>query len=171
MDRLLPTVLIVALVVVTAVLMLVGWRSRRRRQSGVVAPPTVPAELRPLLLAVEGWYVATTPVGEPLERIAAHGLGFRARATVVVHPEGLVLDRRGSTPIHLPVVDLRGVSRATWAIDRVVEPEGLVVVGWMLGTTHVDTYFRLPERDDADRLVSAVRTLLPAPDPAEEVAS
>jgi len=170
-DRLVPTALIVALVVVIAALMLLGWRARRRRQSGIAAPLGIPSSLSAALLTVDGWYVATTPAGEPLERIAVHGLAFRARATVAVHPEGLVLDARGSMAMFVPVDDLRAAGRATWAIDRVVEPDGLVLVNWMLGATAVDTYLRLPERDDADRLVSAVHDLLTAPDPAEETAS
>lgn len=175
MDRALPTLLIVALVVAAAALMLVGWRARRRRQAAVIAPLPVPAELGASTVVVDGWYVATTPVDEPLERIAVHGLGFRARATVSVHPQGIVLDRRGSDAVHLPATDLRTAGRATWAIDRVVEPAGLIVIGWMLGSTPVDTYLRLPDRTDAEQLLAAVTDLLPgsapAPDPAEEVAS
>jgi hypothetical protein len=163
------------LVVVAAALMLVGWRARRQRQSGVTAPLQVPATLGASTLDVDGWYVATTPVDEPLERIAVHGLGFRARATVSVHPEGIVLERRGSDAVHLPSGDLRTAGRATWAIDRVVEPEGLIVIGWMLGSTPVDTYLRLPDRTDAEQLLAAVTDMLPGsaptPDPAEEVAS
>ncbi len=175
MDRAVPTLLIVALVIVAASLMLHGWRSRRSRQASVSAPLAPPQHLSTPVVEVGGWYVATTPDAEPLERIAVHGLGFRARATVAVHPHGLVLDRRGSAPVFLPAPGLRSAGRATWAIDRVVEPDGLVVIGWMLGATPVDTYLRLPDRSDAERLLAAVRDLLPGhtttPDPAEEVAS
>lgn len=173
MDRLLPTVLIVALVLAAAALMLIGWRARRRRQSDIAAPLAAPPQLGAPVVSVDGWYVATTPQGEPLERIAVHGLGFRARATVSVHPEGIVLARQGSEPAYLPAAHLRTSGRATWAIDRVVEPEGLVVIGWMLGSLPVDTYLRLAERSGAERLLVAVNALLPgpAPDPAEEVAS
>lgn len=171
MDRLLPAILIVAFVVIVATLMLVGWRNRLRRQSALEHPLTVPAMLGPAALAVEGWYVATTPADEPLERIAVHGLGFRARATLAVHAEGLVLDARGSAPVYLPARDLRHVGRATWAIDRVVERDGLVLIGWMLGSTPVDTYLRLPERNDAARLELAVRDLISTPDTVEKAAS
>ncbi len=175
MDRLLPTVLIVALVVAAAALMLIGWRARHRRQSGIAAPLAVSPQLGASVVSVDGWYVATTPQGEPLERIAVHGLGFRARAAVSVHPEGIVLARQGSEPFFVPAADLQTSGRATWAIDRVVEPEGLVVIGWMLGSLPVEMYLRLAERTDAERLLVAVNDLLPGPapdpDPAEEVAS
>lgn len=172
MDRLLPTVVILTLIVAVIALMFVGWRSRRRRQAGIGAPLEVPMQLaRASGLLVDGWYVATTPAHEPLERIAVHGLGFRARASIAVHSEGLVLERRGSAPLYVPAVDLRSVERATWAIDRVVEPDGLVVFSWMLGTTPVDTYLRISERDAAEQLLAAIHDLLPAPDTAEEVAT
>ncbi len=171
MDRLLPTLLIVTLIAAVIALMFFGWRARRRRQAAITAPLDVPAALSSPGLKVECWYVATTPANEPLERIAVHGLGFRARASIAVHSEGLVLERNGSTPLFVPAVDLRSVARATWAIDRVVEPDGLIVFGWMLGTSPVDSYLRIPDRDAAALVLAAVDAIFPAPDPAEEVAS
>lgn len=171
MDRLTPTLLIVLLIVVAVALMLWGWRSRRRRQSGIDRPQPVPTPLAPSVLHVDGWYVATTRADEPLERIAVHGLGFRARATAAVHPEGIVIAARGAAPFLIPRSEVRGVSRATWAIDRVVERDGLVLIAWMLGLTAVDTYLRLPERDAAPALVSAVNDIITPADPAEGIAS
>jgi hypothetical protein len=151
--------------------MFLGWQRRRRRQGGLDGLAAVPDQLSAAQLVVDGWYVATTYADQPLERIAVGGLAFRSRATVAVHPEGIVLDRRGSEPAHIPATDVRQAGRATWAIDRVVERDGLVVIGWMLGSTSVDSYFRLPNPTDAAQLVSAVTTLLPATDTTEEVAS
>jgi hypothetical protein len=163
--------MILGLIAALVGLMFLGWQRRRRRQSGLEGLAAIPDQLSAALLVVEGWYVATTYANQPLERIAVGGLGFRSRATVAVHPEGIVLDRRGSEPAHIPAADLRSTGRATWAIDRVVERDGLVVMGWMLGSTPVDSYFRLPNPTDATQLVSAVTTLLPATDTIEEVSS
>lgn len=171
MDRLLPTLIILAVLVAIVGLMVLGWQRRRRRQSGLGGLALIPDQVSAARLVVDGWYVATTYANQPLERIAVRGLGFRSRATVAVHPEGIVLDRRGSEPAHIPTADLRSSGRATWAIDRVVERDGLVVIGWMLGSTPVDSYFRLPNPTDAAQLVSAVTALLPATDTIEEVAS
>lgn len=171
MDRFLPTLMIFAVLAAIVGLMVLGWQRRRRRQSGLDGLAAVPDQLSAAQLVVEGWYVATTYANQPLERIAVRGLGFRSRATVAVHPEGIVLDRRGSEPAHIPAADLRSSGRATWAIDRVVERDGLVVIGWMLGSTPVDSYFRLPNPTDAGQLVSVVSALLPVTDTIEEVAS
>lgn len=170
MDRLLPTLLIGALILGVFGLMLLGWRNRHRRQGDVPRPSGVPATLGTATLAVEAWYVATTLADQPLERIAVHGLGFRARATAGVHPEGFVLAVRGQRPIFIAPDALRGAGRATWAIDRVVEKDGLVLIGWMLGDTAVDSYLRVPDATAAATLVSALQSLVPAT-PAEGSAS
>jgi hypothetical protein len=158
---LLPTLIIALLLVVLFTLMAVSWASRRRRQAGLARPVPAPETLAAASLVVEGWYVATTVVDQPLERIAVHGLGFRARVTASVHPEGLVLAVRGSAPFVIEPAALRGVGRATWAIDRVVEKDGLVLIRWTLGGDAVDSYVRLPDPDDAQSLVDAVERLIP----------
>lgn len=175
MDRLLPTLIIVAVILGVFVLMLLGWRARTRRQAGVARPEPAPDSLAPASLVVDGWYVATTVADEPLERIAVHGLGFRARAIASVHPEGLVLTVRGQQPILITPGALRGAGRATWVIDRVVERDGLVLIGWMLGADPVDSYLRVPEASDAAALVAALQALSPHPTlathPAEGISS
>lgn len=171
MDRLLPTLIIALVILGVFALMVHGWASRRRRQAGIARPVPAPDNLGPASLNVEGWYVATTVADEPLERIAVHGLGFRARATASVHPEGVVLTVRGQPPILIAPATLRGAGRATWTIDRVVERDGLVLIGWMLGDSPVDSYLRLPEPTAAAALVAAVQALTPASDTAEGIAS
>ena len=70
MDKTIPTVIVVAIIVVVLVGMYFGWRARQRRQAGLAAVNPVPADLGEVLLTVRGLYVATTVAGEPLERIA-----------------------------------------------------------------------------------------------------
>ncbi len=173
MDRLLPTLIIALVILGVFALMLHGWASRRRRQAGLARPVPAPETLGTASLVVDGWYVATTVADQPLERIAVHGLGFRARATVSVHPEGIVLIVRGQHPIVLEPAALRGAGRATWTIDRVVERDGLVLVGWMLGDSPVDSYLRLPDPAEASAFVAAVLALTPASadHPAEGISS
>ena len=171
MDRSLPTLIIALVILGVFALMMYGWASRRRRQAGIAQPVPAPGNLGAASLDVTGWYVATTVVDAPLERIAVHGLGFRARATVSVHPEGVVLSVRGQHPILIAGSALRGVGRATWTIDRVVERDGLVLIGWMLGDTPVDSYLRLPDPGAAAALVAAVQALVLAHHTTQGIAS
>lgn len=86
MDRALP-VLILALVFLAALgLMALGWRRRGRSQAHLPAPDTASSladlgedtEIGP----VPAIYVDTVLAGTPLERVVAHGLGTRSKATL-----------------------------------------------------------------------------------------
>jgi hypothetical protein len=88
-----------------------------------------------------------------------HGLGFRGRAIVSVHAEGVRLEIAGEPAVLIRASSLRGVDRATWTIDRVVERDGLVLVGWRLGDVDLDTYLRIT--DDPAPVVAAIRPLVP----------
>jgi len=172
-DRLVPSLIISLVILIIFGLMIYGWASRRRRQAGITAPTPVPTEIGSATLAADGWYVATTRADQPLERIAVHGLGFRAHVAVSVYAEGVVFAVRGIQPFWVTRAALRGAGRATWAIDRVVERDGLVLMGWLLGDEPVDTYLRLPDPADATALLSALQSMTPtaAPKPAEGLAS
>lgn len=147
-----------ALVVVLLGAGVLGWLARRRRHRDLVAPQA-PDGFEAVLDAPI-LYVATTTAGDPYDRVAVHGLGFRARGRVAVGPTGVVLDLPG-TAVLVPVADLVGVERATWTIDRVVEPGGLLRITWRLGARELDTYLRVTERDEP--VLAAIRDIQPHP--------
>jgi hypothetical protein len=127
------------------------WRTRSRRQAEAVPPVPVPADRGPAAGSWDGFTVATTRADQPLERITAAGLGFRGRGGVTVHATGVVLHHAGVDDRWIARSAVRGADRATWAIDRVVEPGGLVRLRWTAtgaaAATDLDTYFRFPEGD------------------------
>lgn len=135
-----------------------AWSRRTRRDSGF-APPIgeAPADAT-VIRTHEALYVATTRHGEPLERLAIRGLGFRSRADLTVTSAGVALDLTGQPRFFLPTERIVEVGQATVAIDRVVEPDGLVRIAWRIDTdgTHpgtvVDSYLRV--QDASARAVS-----------------
>ncbi len=143
MDKSVSIVIVLGVLAALLGLMAIGWRARKSRQRDVSAPLSVPAEVAAALQVSPGKYVATTLSGDPVDRIAVHGLGFRGIATVSVSPSGLVVSLTGRDDFWIPASDVRDIRRATWTIDRVVEPDGLTLIEWMLGTHPVDSYFRL----------------------------
>lgn len=149
--------IILALVVLLFVAMARTWRTRARKQAEAVPPVRVPTTLGPAAGSWDGFTVATTRADQPLERITAGGLGFRGRGGVTVHDAGVVLHHAGVPDRWIAADAVRGADRATWAIDRVVEPGGLVRLRWTAtgaaDATDLDTYFRFPE-DDAAALVA-----------------
>lgn len=135
-----------------------GWRNRRRRfhhlEGALVR--TLPSSAS--LLSFDGLYVATTMADQPMDRITAGPLSFRAKARFQIHPEGLVLGAQGESPVVLPSAGGIHAGRATWTIDRVVEPDGLVLVRWNLGGTEVDSYLRIVE-SDASLVIETINSL------------
>jgi len=124
-------------------LMIVGWRGRRRRQAELPGLPAAPAELGAVLRLEDVFYVATTRAAAPLDRIAVHGLGFRARAVLTIAEHGVRLEIAGRRePLVLPRAALVGAGRASWTIDRGVGGSRLVFVRWRLGDVEVDTNLR-----------------------------
>lgn len=158
MDRILPAIVIVAVVALVFTLLALSWRARRRRQADIGEPATPPADFGDPTFSDDLLYVATTRADAPLDRVTIAGLGFRARAVVSTAPSGIVLDLAGRGPVFIAKTAIRGVGRATWTIDRVVDADGLVFVRWVLGTTELDSYLR---STNPDRLVTALTPLAP----------
>lgn len=166
MDKLWPTLIIVAVTVVVFAAMWWGWRRRSRRDAPLRATRTVPARPGAERVVFDAFYVATTQHDRPLERVAIDGLGFRARAHVTVHDTGVTLTIPGQPPVFIAADTVSSLDRATATIDRVVEPGGLLRLAWRVpvpgdGATVVDTYLRPIQPEAAASFIEAVRAIAP----------
>jgi len=139
-------------------LAILGWMLRRRRQRNIPAPAPMPSDIGAVRGEFDGFYVSTTLDGQPLNRVAVRGLGFRARATIAVADTGVVLALPGNN-VFIPRDTVREVTRSNYTIDRVVEPGGLVLLAWTLGDVKLDSYLRVERTED---LIEAIGGLLPA---------
>lgn len=166
-GRTVATVITALVLLGVLALMLRSWRRRSQRDAGLPAGYPTPADRGRELASAAALYVATTPRDQPLERLNIPGLGFRARGGVSVTERGVLLELAGSPALFIPADAVRRVADATWAIDRAVEPGGLLLLGWRLTATpaapaegatptvptetpvDVDSYFRFS--DPADR--------------------
>lgn len=154
------------LITISLALALIGlgvwaWRRRVRRDDAISAPFAEAPDDARTIAVLPVLYVATTKHGEPLERLAVRGLGFRSRADLTVTDVGLAVDLTGQPRIFLPVERIAEVAQATVAIDRVVERDGLVRISWRSAPDlTVDSYFR-PQDASARVLIDAVRGILP----------
>lgn len=137
-----------------------AWWRRMRRDAGLT-PPIGQAPADAVTVAAhEVLYVATTRHGEPLERLAIRGLGFRSRAGLTVTTAGVALDLTGQPGIFLPTARITDVAQATVAIDRVVEKDGLVRIAWRVDRdTVVDSYLR-PQNASAREVCDQIAGLL-----------
>ena len=163
MTRNLAVVVLVLVVVLLWRMMFLGWRARVRRQGDVPALPVVPESLRDRASdGFEATYVSTTSAGDWLDRVAAHGLGVRSAARVLVDPAGVLVARTGAPDVFVPAGAVRDVRRETVRAGKARTGAGLVVVEWQLGTAAVATALSPRHDVDRDRLVDAVRALIPA---------
>ena len=69
MDKLVPTLVAIAIAALILFLLVYGWRRRAKRDSGLGASYDVPADAAPATLEAETLYVATTVHDKPLERL------------------------------------------------------------------------------------------------------
>ncbi len=165
--------LLIAVVVVgmAAWLMRRSWRRRTTRDAALAAYE-LPGRLGDAVLEAEVLYVATTPVAEPLERLAVQGLAFRGAAHLEVRPEGVVLRIAGEAANFLPAERIVAAGQASYAVDRGVEPEGLVALTWMVRLAQapdaaaapalVDSYLRARYPGDSARIIAAVNDIAAA---------
>jgi hypothetical protein len=156
MTRLILVALCVLLVVAALAGMRRGWLNRADRQSGLPARPTVPAQLGPASLTSTGLYVGTAYASSWQDRVVHDGLGARADATAYLHPEGLLIDRRGTTPVFVPRPQWVGARLAPGLAGKVVGAGGLLVLQWRLGDAVLDTGFRADDKTTYPEWVQAI---------------
>jgi len=157
-DKQVSAAIVIGLIVVFLGLIALGWYTRKRRQRAITAPQHPPADLGAVLGTFPGFYVATTLADDRFNRVAVHGLGFRARSEVIVAEAGIVVPIAGQRDTFIPRGDITAVAPATWTIDRVVETDGLTMVAWTLAETAVESYFRA---ENTEAFLAAVTTLVP----------
>jgi hypothetical protein len=146
--------------VAVLVVLAVAWLRRTRRDARYSAPVGELPDGAVEVGVFPGLYVATTRHGEPLERLAIRGLGFRSRVDVTVTSSGIALDLPGQPRIALTRDRLVDAAQATVAFAGVVERDGLTRVSWRIDDdTVVDTYLR-PQDASARSLADAIRPLI-----------
>ncbi|MEU3332756.1 hypothetical protein ACF046_12035 [Glutamicibacter creatinolyticus] len=135
-----PIAWTLGIILVLLLLIAVGWRNRKRRQSGVPAPFQDFADTE--VARFEGMYVATTRGEDWLDRIAVHQLGVRTNADLVIGERGVHFMRAGARAVHVPFAALTRVNRASGMAGKFVEDNGLVITGWVKDDFDFDTGFR-----------------------------
>ena len=163
MTRALGLAVLAAVTVAVLFLMWWGWRRRAGRWAATVtALPQAPAGRTPAFGPVDETYLATTPVGQLLERVPVPGLRVRTPAVVDVDPSG-VLVHAGSGDLYLPAPVLVGATAANGIAGTAVGRGDLVLIRWRAGDEELQTGLR--PRHDADRaaLSAAVNALVAQP--------
>jgi hypothetical protein len=149
--------ILAAFVLGVYVLMWRGWKKKARRQAGLPAPESAPADPgTPLLPVLSGRYFGSTNAGQWLDRIVAHGLGTRSAADLTLTDQGLLVDRPAAAGFFVPAHALIGARFEKAVAGKVLPEGGLLVVTWTLGDTKIDSGFRGDHAAEHDAWVDAV---------------
>ena len=135
-----PTIFSALVLVLGIVLVLGGWRNMKRRHSDV--PEPFEAFEDTITHRFEGMYVATTRFEDWLQRIAAHDLGVRTKASLELGERGLHFMRHGAADVHIPWQAFDRATRTNGMIGKFVEKNGLIVASWDKDGFSFDTGFR-----------------------------
>lgn len=165
-EHLLAAALTLLFVAGLALLMRRGWRRRAGRHPDLPPPAAPPVPLPSALApAAAGLFVGTVLTTGWLERVTAHRLSSRARATLTVTDAGLLLALpRGD--VWIAAGNLQQVRADAALAGKVVGPGGLLVVRWRLGDRELDSGVRLDDRARTRELVDLAAGLVPTAAPA-----
>lgn len=166
MSRELAALVMAGVAALILLAMFLGWRRRIRRDSALTAPIGVP-EHAEVTGRHEVLYVATTAHDQPLERVAVKPLAYRARGELVLTDRGVALSLDGAPTVFIASTRLVAADRATVAVNRVVEPNGLVRLVWRVADgVLVDSFLRLTSAEP-QQILPELERLSAAPENGE----
>jgi hypothetical protein len=145
MSRLLPVLIVVAIVAFVFFVMLLAWRKRALRSTGLDVLDALPTDAEFIFDISNVFYVATVRSQAPLERIALRGLRYRGHADIRLFDTALEIQVRGEHPVVIQADRLIGVEVSQVVVDKVVEPDGLMSIEWQSGSEQLSTVFRVQQ--------------------------
>ena len=140
--------------------MLRGWLRRAQQQAQLIGRlPSLPDVVGPPTIGpTPGLYVGSTLAtvnalrasgSSPswLDRIAVGDLGFRSKAVLSRHPEGIMVKRSGADPIWIPEESITAIRTERGLAGKVVPGDGILAIRWRLPSgAEIDTGFRGDDR-------------------------
>jgi hypothetical protein len=131
-------------------LMLRGWRKRAERQAELIGTlPQIPGQVGPAAIITPGIYVGCTMAPAWSQRITVGDLGYRSKAVLARHPEGILVQRTGAQPIWIPNGSISGIRTEHVVAGKVAARDGILAIRWRLPSgVKIDTGFRADNRDE-----------------------
>jgi hypothetical protein len=126
-----------------------GWLRRARHQAELIGRlPSLPDTVGPPIIApTPGLYMGSTLAPSWLDRIAVGDLGYRSKAVLSRHPEGIMVKRSGADPIWIPEESITAIRTESGIAGKVVARDGILAIRWRLPSgTEIDTGFRGDDR-------------------------
>ena len=131
-------------------LMMRGWRKRAQGQAELIGTlPETPTQAGPASITTAGVYVGCTMAPAWSQRITVGDLGYRSKAVLTRHPEGILVQRIGAQPIWIPSESISGIRTEHVIAGKVAARDGILAIRWRLPSgVKIDTGFRANNRDE-----------------------
>ncbi|KZS56690.1 transporter [Mycobacterium ostraviense] len=144
-------VLVAAIAVVIA-LMMRGWRRRAQQQAQRIGElPDVPGQVGAATATLRGVYVGCTLSPSWNDRVAVGDLGYRSKAVLTRHQDGIMLERIGAQSLWIPWQSITALRTERGVAGKVAARDGILAIRWQLPSgVEIDTGFRADNRDDYD---------------------
>ncbi|MGA9489191.1 MAG: transporter [Mycobacterium sp.] len=127
-----------------------GWRERSRQQAESLGTlPDIPSQVGSAAITTPGVYVGCTMAPAWSQRITAGDLGFRGKAVLTRHPEGVLVQRVRAQPIWIPRESISGIRTEHGIAGKIGARDGILAIRWRLPSgVKIDTGFRADNRDE-----------------------
>ena len=131
-------------------MMMRGWRQRSRQQAELIGTlPEIPSQVGSAAITTPGVYVGCTMAPAWSQRITAGDLGYRSKAVLILHPEGILVQRVRAQPIWIPRESISGLRTEHGIAGKVAARDGILAIRWRLPSgVKIDTGFRANNRDE-----------------------
>ena len=142
--------LLALLIALIIQLMLRGWRRRAERQAELIGTlPEIPGQVGPATITTAGIYVGCTMAPAWSQRITVGDVGYRSKAVLTRHREGILVQRTGAQPIWIPAESISGIRTEHVVAGKVAARDGILAIRWRLPSgVKIDTGFRANNRDE-----------------------
>jgi hypothetical protein len=142
--------LLALLITFVIALMMRGWRERGRHQAEQLGTlPDLPSQVGSAAITTTGIYVGCTMEPAWSQRITAGDLGYRSKAVLTRHPEGILVQRVRAQPIWIPRESISAIRTEHGIAGKVAARAGILVIRWRLPSgVRIDIGFRADNRDE-----------------------
>lgn len=149
-TSLIMAALMAVLIAFVIQLMMRGWRQRSRQQAELIGTlPEMPNQIGTAAIATRGVYVGCAMAPNWSQRITSGDLGYRSKAVLTRHPEGVLVQRVRAQPIWIPKEAISAIRTEHGIAGKVGPRDGILAIRWRLPSgVKIDTGFRANNRDE-----------------------
>lgn len=132
-----------------------AWLGKAKKFAHLPAPESeVPASAISLGDSSLARFAGTTSAGNWLDRVVVSGLGTPRAVEVQVFNSGLSVTDGREFSLWIPKESISSVKTGRGIAGDVVEPDGMFIVTWTLGTELLDSGIRIERHSEHERIAN-----------------